>query len=180
MADLKQLALAGTSLDVPTSLNDLSDVSASAPVVGQVLTFENGAWLPRANQAAGFPGLDALDWKNPLELGFTKGDLPILAANTGTFEIAKFQNQAFLRVMSVAVFGNVTPGHWKSIFTNVPAAWLPKKGNALSVMQTWGPSVGGSVVAICAGNDPSVIWMIPLVWNSGQNYLHGIVSWYVE
>lgn len=180
MADLKQLTLAGAAMDVPAALNDLSDVNAPSPVAGQVLTFgDGGIWTPQANQAAGFPGLDALDWKNPLELGFTKGNLPILAANTGTVEIAKFQNQAFLRVMSVAVSGDLTTGQWVSLFTNVPAAWLPKKGNALSIMQTWGPSFGGSLVAICAGNNPSVIWIAPIVWNSGQNYLHGIVTWYV-
>lgn len=178
MSNLSNVALGGSAMSVPSQLNELSDVTASSPVSGQVLTFDENKWQPRAFAAAGFPGLAALDWKDPLELGFTNGDLPILAGNTGTFEIAKFQNQAFLRVMSVAVSGNVTPGHWKSLFTNVPAAWLPKKGNALSVMQTWGPSVGGSMVAICAGNNPSAIWMIPLVWNSGQNYLHGIVSWY--
>lgn len=52
MADLKQLTLAGTALDVPTALNDLSDVNAPSPVDGQVLTFTGDGWAARAQSSA--------------------------------------------------------------------------------------------------------------------------------
>lgn len=177
MADLKQLTLAGTALAVPTALNDLTDVNAPSPVSGQVLTFDGAAWTPRANQAAGFPGLAALDWQDPLSLGMTRGSLPIVA-NNGQFLIAKFQNQVFFRMDSVKLSTELTMGPWYSAFTNVPAEWLPPVNNELAIAQTWGPSRGGSIVAVCAGNNPSVIWIIPVVWNSGNNHLHGIVTWY--
>lgn len=177
MADLKQLTLAGTALDVPTALNDLSDVKAPSPVAGQVLTFtgDGGIWTPQVNQAAGFPGLSALDWKNPLNVGMKKG---ALAISGGSFEIAKFQNQVFFRMTGVLVTSSVNVGVWYSLFTSVPPEWLPNTNNMLSIAQTYGPSSGGSLVAICAGNAPSAIWMVPIVWNSGTNNLHGIVTWY--
>lgn len=179
MADLKQLTLAGAAMDVPAALNDLSDVNAPSPVAGQVLTCgDGGIWSPRANQAAGFPGLAALDWQDPLSLGMTRGSLPI-NANDGQFLIAKFQNQVFFRMDSVKLTTNLTTGRWYQAFTNVPAEWLSPVNNEIAIAQTWGASAGGSIVAVCAGNSPSAIWIIPIVWNTGNNYLHGIVTWYV-
>ena len=175
---LKQLSLGGTTLDVPTGLNDLTDVAALAPVNGQVLTFDENKWQPRAFAAAGFPGLAALNWKDPLSLGMTKGSLPIASANTGTFQIAKFQNQVFFQAHSVQIQGNLSLPNWYSIFLNVPAEYLPPNNNELMTMQTWGPANGGSIVTFCAGNEPASLWIIPIAWSSGTNYLHGIVSWY--
>lgn len=161
------------------TLASLSDVTAPSPVSGQVLTFDGAAWTPRANQAAGFPGLAALDWKDPLTLGMTKGSLPIASSNTGYFKIAKFQNQVFFQANSVQIQGNLSLPNWYSIFLNVPAEYLPPWNNELMPMQTWGATDGGSIVTFCAGNEPSVLWIIPTSWNSrGTNYLHGIVSWY--
>ncbi|MBR4736276.1 MAG: collagen-like protein [Rhodocyclaceae bacterium] len=159
------------------TLASLSDVTAPAPVSGQVLTFDGAAWTPRANQAAGFPGLAALDWKDPLSLGMTKGTFPIASDSTGNFKIAKFQNQVFFKASSVKINGTVTVGTWYSLFLNVPVEYLPHQNNMLNVMQTWGS--GSSVVAFCAGNDPASFWIIPLSAANGTNYLHGIVSWYV-
>lgn len=179
MADLKQLTLAGTALDVPAALNDLSDVNAPSPVAGQVLTCGNGGiWTSQAFQAAGFPGLGALDWQDPLSLGMTRGSLPIVA-NNGQFLIAKFQNQVFFRMDSVKASTKLNTGQWYSAFTDVPAEWLPPTGNELAIAQTWGPGAGGSIMAVCAGNAPSAIWIVPVLWNTGDNYLHGIVTWYV-
>ena len=142
--------------------------------------FMANKWQPRAFAAAGFPGMAALDWKDPLSLGMTKGSLPIASANTGTFQIAKFQNQVFFKATSVQIQGNLSLPNWYSIFLNVPAEYLPPWNNLLMPMQTWGPTDGGSIVTFCAGNEPPALWIIPTSWNSrGANYLHGIVTWYV-
>ena len=161
------------------TLASLSDVAAPSPVNGQVLTFDENKWQPRPFAAAGFPGLAALDWKDPLSLGMTKGSLPIASSNTGDFKIAKFQNQVFFKVTSVQIQGNLSLPKWYSIFLNVPAEYLPPWNNELMPMQTWGPANGGSIVTFCAGNEPPVLWIIPTSWNNGTNYLHGIVTWYV-
>ena len=57
MADLKQLALAGTALDVPTTLNDLSDVNAPSPVGGQVLGYDASLGVWRNRSISGGAGL---------------------------------------------------------------------------------------------------------------------------
>lgn len=80
---------------------------------------------------------------------------------------------------SVKLTTNLTTGRWYQAFTNVPAEWLSPVNNEIAIAQTWGASAGGSIVAVCAGNSPSAIWIIPIVWNTGNNYLHGIVTWYV-
>lgn len=103
MADLKQLALAGTSLDVPTSLNDLSDVSAPSPSNGQALVYDATAavWrnrsvssgggsdmpiyveLPKSASDSTPSGLAMLAWPNGMRYVYCTGTPSISDATTG-------------------------------------------------------------------------------------------------
>lgn len=169
MADLKQLTLAGTALDVPTALNDLTDVNAPSPVAGQVLTCgDGGIWSPQANQAAGFPGLDALKWVDVNTIA-----TPLTNPPTSNWpKIAKFQNVVFCK-FGEGSSSTVLKDELTS--TRVNSFRLPNGYFNANFVQTF--LLDETIT--CRVEIAGAVWFSTLAGAPTNNSLRGLAHWYV-
>lgn len=170
MANVNSLTIGNTSLPVANSLASLSDVSASSPAAGQVLTCgDNGVWTPQSFQAAGFPGLDALNWIDTQTIMTESLTNPPVS---NWPKIAKFQNVVFCRFgddVNYTMLKQLLTTTLTSSFRLPYGYFNPMYPQAFMLDSV----VAGKIETAGA------IWLSKIISSTAVTGVRGLVHWYV-